>query len=220
MLDSSFKNTKSVDNATAFVRPQPGEAYLPGLYFPPVQWFRAAASCQQVTIAPDCPMVKHALQARTHIKASGGVLRLTVPTRAEHRQLGYASVQIDYQREWQRDHQRSIANYYRNSAFFEHYWPELEPILLHPHPTLRELNSALLEQLWRLLGWQVQLQTPAPDAGQPRLWLPKWTLEPACQPPGATHFEYYQLYGLFVPNLSILDLLFNEGPRARILLQN
>jgi hypothetical protein len=196
---------------------------LPALYLPPTGWFAVAAAVPRVQVVHHLPVWKGSLQMRCSLKVPpelGTTQRLTVPAQHPDKALGFGQLRISYTRPWQREHIRSVENYYRQAAYFEFYWPFLRTILETNYTYVRELNSALLEQIWHWLGLAPErLLWPRSPGALHEVRVPRWSLSPQGVPPQLPAATYYQLYGPFVPNLTVLDLLFHEGPWSIQVLQ-
>jgi WbqC-like protein family len=200
--------------------PQPA---LPVLYLPPLGWFAAAVAVPSVHLTHHLPVWKGSLQARCYLKVPenlGCTQRLTVPMQHDDKARGFAHLRVSHTRPWQREHLRGVENYYRQAAYFEFYWPFLKAILAQEHVYMHELNSALLERVWAFLGLDsARLIWPATPDADHGLRVPAWSLAANGAPPQLHYTPYYQLYGPFQPNMTILDLLFHEGPWSVEVLQ-
>lgn len=174
---------------------------------------------------------KQTYRNRAEVMTATGVRTLTVPIVWDHRaKMPIRSVCIDYTLPWQREHWRTLTAAYAAAPYFDHYAERLAPFYdpTYYHPaTLFELNSDLTTRLLGLLGLPGTLlvtdeyTAPAPldtaaAAGdfrdiishKSRLRRP----DPTFRAP-----EYYQVFAdrnPFAPNLSVVDLLFCEGPAA------
>lgn len=168
--------------------------------------------------------VKQSYRNRCEVMTTGGRTTLTVNTvkGSNLHKPAMKDVRIDYSKRWQHQHRQAILSAYANAPFFDHYWPELEPFFAQRHEFLRELNTGLLETILRLLGSDVRpvysetYVEPAPGltdlrdaiSPKPRLVRP----DPLFRPE-----PYWQVFCdrlPFEPNLSVIDLLFCEGPHA------
>lgn len=166
---------------------------------------------------------KQSFRNRCDILTANGVCSLIVPV---CQPSGYRSksgeVRIDYSKKWQHQHWHAILSAYRNSAYFEHYEECFAPFYTYRYELLAQLNQALQERIFSLLRIQTNVtysdhyQTDTPINEDFRDTLsPKTRLQ---QPdPYFSSVPYYQVFAErypFAENLSILDLLFCEGPSA------
>jgi hypothetical protein len=135
-------------------------------------------------------------------------------------------LKLDYKKPWVIQHQRAIISAYRTSAYFEYYQDELFEILDRKYERLFDLNLALIEFFIEKTGIKVDLRLTeeyniAPDIDdlrdvihpkRPNSILSELDLE-------KPYFQVFsQKYG-FQEDLSIMDLLFNEGPDSIMFLK-
>lgn len=201
---------------------RPDCAVVSTAYFPPVEYFMAAASAGRLLIEAHDSYIKQTYRNRCRIYACDGVLSLTVPVSLPFGSKEIGGAVIDYSKPWLQQHEMAIISAYRTSAFFEYYQDDIFPILdSRPH-LLAELNLSLISRLMALLGVRCEISLT-------REYLPAYPpgfldLRESIHPKKAVpeifrdRFKpYYQVfsdkYG-FIPGLSVLDLLFNEGPDA------
>ncbi len=213
-------------------------SYLPWLGF-----FEQLASVDTFVIYDDVQYTKNDWRNRNRIKTQHGVKWLTVPalTGGRFGEL-IKDVRIDDSKDWRKDHLATINFAYARAPFFGQYFPKLEKIILGSGDSLRELNLALIRWLAGELGIKTKIvlssELNIPNTGKTQ------RLIDICKQLGATYFYegaagrnyinesefnssgimiafqdykhpvYHQLYGDFVPHLSVIDLLFNEGPRS------
>lgn len=174
---------------------------------------------------------KQTYRNRAEVMTAAGVRTLSVPIGWDHRaKMPIREVRIDYTLPWQREHWRTLTAAYAAAPYFDHYAERLAPFYdsaTYRPETLWQLNEELTGRLLGLLGFPdgrtytedyrplVSLDAAA-EAGdfreiishKPRLKRP----DPSFAPP-----EYYQVFAdrlPFAPNLSVVDLLFCEGPQA------
>lgn len=132
------------------------------------------------------------------------------------------SVVVDYSRPWRLQHERAIMSAYGTSAFFEYYRDDILPVLDSCPERLLDLDVMLTEKLTGLLGIRCEIsctdsyvETYGPDFLDIRYALhPKKTVPEIFR---NRYRPYYQVFSErfgFIPGLSALDLLFNEGPDA------
>ena len=125
-------------------------------------------------------------------------------------------IAISYKEPWQQIHQRCLEAAYRKTPYFDYYFPYLEPAFTTKFETLIELNEFCLKFILKVLKINKEIIytedfVPISDEDDYRIKLSKWS-------PESTDFpKYYQVFEdrqPFVSNLSIIDLIFNEGPEA------
>jgi hypothetical protein len=167
---------------------------------------------------------KQTYRNRMEIHAANGKLVLSIPI--QH--LGfdghqhYKDVQIANEFAWQRNHWLSLKTAYQSSPFFEYYEDDLAPLYQQKYKTLLAFNKQVMETICELL----QLQAPQKTTQTYEKDSPHHDLRhliDAKTPKTTTVFEYTQVFSHkngFIPNLSILDLLFNMGPETVPLLKS
>ena len=199
-----------------------GYAVVTTAYFPPVEYFMAAAATGHLLIEDSESYVKQSYRNRCRIYACDGILSLTVPVSAQDGDRGIKSVRIDYSKPWLQQHERALVSAYRTSAFFEYYQDDVFAILDSRPQTLFELNTALTVKLLELLGLRCRvsfsggyIQEYGPDVLDLREAIhPKKTVPEMFRNRFKPYYQvFYEKFG-FIPGLSALDLLFNEGPNA------
>lgn len=164
---------------------------------------------------------KQSYRTRTKIATSTGVLQLTIPIKhnrgSKEHQL-YFEVCCENKFHWQRDHWRSLKVAYQTSPFFEYYEDHFESLYAQPYEKLIDFNLACHHTITECLQLEkevtyTQEYFKIPDDSIKDLrHLIVSKKEPVYPLP-----EYHQLFNDkhgYLSNLSILDLLFNEGPNA------
>lgn len=195
-------------------------------FLPSLEYFCALEPYEKIFVEKHEHFVKQSFRSRCYLNTSQGVESLVVPLTSKHGKVPVKDVKIDYSQRWQSIHWRTLGSAYRKSAFYEHFAPDLNRILLTPHTFLFDLNSELLSFCLTSLGWQKEISETACYEEQSRVAVsdlrsvitPKknYTTRDFYRP-----VPYYQVFGsTFVPNLSIVDLLFNMGPQAAGLIRS
>lgn len=202
-----------------------GMILLSCAYFPTVDYFMALASSDEIIIEGCENYQKQSYRNRCVIFASDGPLSLTVPVIKAPAHSKIRDIKIDYFYPWLLQHKRAIISAYRNSPFFEYYQDDIFAILDSKQEYLFDLNIKLTELLARLCGikWNFSVSKEyIPGNELPEAAMDyRERIHPKKQSPiidtGNELKPYYQVFSDkwgFKSNLSIMDLLFNEGPNS------
>ncbi len=201
---------------------------------PPVEYF--ALMAQEMAISEDKTISsslvwiegkenfqKQTWRNRSCIYASEGPLNLSYPILHEGRthKIPIQEIKIDYSEDWITQHKRAIISAYRNSAYFDFYSDELFAIFDSRLERLFDLNLQLIEFFIRKLMLVVDLRITTEYSFDGAIYGKDYRdiIHPKKQNTiladlgiEKPYFQVFaQKYG-FIPNLSVLDLLCNEGP--------
>ncbi len=167
--------------------------------------------------------VKQSFRNRYHILTANGVSALTVPVKSTGGlHVSTQDIRIEHGKPWLREHLRSIAAAYGSAPFFIHYIDEVEALLSTEAETLGDFFSQNFGKWCALLRIELPHEVSAvyvEDQFEEDLRLK--IKHPHVFPKKAVTAPYPQVFEdryAFTANLSILDLLFNEGPAASQLL--
>jgi len=194
-------------------------AVLPMFYLPPVEYFVLLNSYKPaVLIEKEEHFPKQTYRNRANIFSPDGVLALVVPVvKGSKTHTKIKDVKISYDFNWQRLHWQSLQACYRRSAYFEYYEDELAPFYEKTFAFLFDYNEQLLQFALKAIKLKVELNyTETYEAQYPSLD----DYRSAISPKKESEFDqkrYFQVFEErkgFQRNLSIVDLLFNQGPHA------
>ena len=210
-------------------------AILSTAYFPPIEYFAVMANSQQVYIQGGEMYQKQSYRTRCSINSANGVLVLTMPvlrsnsqadspeTKSTHK-VYIEDIHIDYSKPWVLQHKRAIEAAYMSSPFFEYYKDDIFPILDSNIDSLFELNLKLIKVIAELIGIDCKITVAKEYLTEDKLddiTDYRETIHPKRENTILESMKlnkpYYQVFTNkqgFVKNLSILDLLFNEGPNS------
>ncbi|SKA12422.1 WbqC family protein [Sediminibacterium ginsengisoli] len=167
---------------------------------------------------------KMSFRNRCVVAGSNGLIHLSVPLeKGRTQKIPTAEVRISYSQDWQQQHWRTIVSCYNRSPFFEFYAPWLEDFFRKKHEYLADMNQEILEWLARQLKILLPAKTVRPEDAAHAIDRRDYFLPKNFQQDDRKGDIFYtQVFADrigFQPNLSILDLLFCEGPASSGLLQ-
>ncbi len=189
-------------------------------YLPCIEYFARLARYKKVVLEGAEHYRKQTYRNRARVLTPQKVFTLSVPVlKAGGRQL-IREVKIDHSQGWLRDHWRTVSSSYGKAPFFPDYAPFFEKILFKKHRFLFDLNFDLLTNCLFLVG--LKINTDITSVYQPHSQRGLHDLRDTILPDKKNIIEekvifseYRQVFGNnFASNLTIIDLLFCQGPRA------
>jgi hypothetical protein len=158
--------------------------------------------------------IKQTGRSRCYILSANGPIQLSVPVSKPYGNKTLTKdVLISYATDWQRTHWKAIESAYASSAFFEDYARDIEQLIFSRKEFLQELDIASIQLVNSWLDLNIKLHLSDRFVEEENCKDHRKALEePVAVKP------YYQLFtapGNFYEGLSILDLIFSEGPMAR-----
>ena len=197
------------------------QAVICPAYLPNVPYFAWLCSQEFVNFVTDTNYQKQTFRNRTPIYGANGKLNLTIPiSHTGKEKIQENAVIISYEMNWQNNHWKSICSAYKSSPYFEFYEHDLALSFNEKTTTLFDFNIHLIEKIMLLIEHHFIFQKVAWNSKKhKRLDL---FLE-AKNPPLLEQEVYTQVFMKktgFLPNLSVLDVLFNLGPNCANYLKN
>lgn len=192
-------------------------------YFPSISHFVAMVKADSITFEVDDNFQKQTNRNRMYIFSPNGVQLLNIPVKHNkeaHQKM--RDVKLETAFNWQKQHFKSLEAAYRTSPFFEYFEDDLMPIFTKKHTFLIDLNYQTIEIVSKMLGFNL-IYTETTE------YFHTVNDKTDCRylingKKDTTQIELYkqvfeEKHG-FINNLSILDLLFNEGRHALQYLKN
>ncbi len=195
-------------------------------YFGSVQYIKQIATANSAVIDIHEPFKKMSYRNRTTIVSAQGPLLLTVPLQnGRDQKLPFHEVKISYSENWPSKHIKALSSCYKRSPFFEYYEDELSRLLKTEYPYLLDLNMQIVEWLSKVLKTQFNISktTEASSYLDPSFIDVRDTSNTSKLSQNIANQVYPQVFSdkiEFIPNASILDLLFCMGPSANIYLKD
>lgn len=178
-------------------------------YFGPVAWY-AELICNGAAVSTTDCFRRQTMRNRCRIATANGVQTLTVPCTLPPEARGgccdVTAVTVSDHGNWRHLHWKALEAAYGMSPFFDYYADDLRPLFEPEWDRLFDYNLEITRTMLRLLGAEM---TEVRLADAP-VTMPTESIPDA-------GVGYYQTFGRrhgFLPRMSILDLLCNEGPES------
>ena len=183
-------------------------------WFPPAEFFALLAKNSVVYLEACESYRKQTWRNRCRILTANGPMDLRVPVVHDGTRL-ITDIRVDWSTDWLRQAEYAIDSAYYSSPFFIYYRDELFALLDQRPDTLWEMNLSIIDFFCRKIGIAPEIIPTSdfvlsPEGDCRDLLSPK-------HPGPETVRPYWQVFKDkfgFVPGLSIMDLLFNEGPES------
>ena len=195
------------------------QVLLSTTYFGPVQWYQKLHRADVVHIEKWESFVKQTYRNRCLIATTNGVQALTVPVERGTSPL-IKDIRISDHGNWRHLHWNALQSAYGESPFFEYYQDDIRPFFEKRWDYLLDYNEVICEKMCELIDIQPKIAYSADFVAEPKEEADyRLAINPKHPAPDADFNPkpYYQVYSAkhgFLPNLSVLDLLFNMGPES------
>lgn len=184
-------------------------------YLPSIAWMRAALHCEEIMLEAHESWQKQSYRNRCYILGPAGPQFLNIPIVHNESKDSMGRVEISYTENWQHNHWQTIQSAYGTAPFFEVLAPELEPFYSQKTERLFDWNRDLLNLIFDWLQVKIPLgQTDEWQKGHPADFRESFHPKRPSRESFAPYPQVFDDQLPFAENLSVLDLLFNEGPAA------
>jgi hypothetical protein len=198
-------------------------ALLSTTYLGPIHYFTKFLLYTNICIEIYENYTRQTYRNRCIIFGANGKLSLSIPVlKGDEHKIRTKDIRIDYQKQWQKLHWKSIESAYRSSPFYEYYIDDITGFYRKKYDFLFDFNMEIIYTLLKMLDLNITIEfsdkfitnvndhfEDMRDLIHPkRSYRADQTFLPV---------EYTQVFNSkhgFIPNLSIIDLIFNEGPDA------
>ena len=190
-------------------------------YLAPVEYFQYLKTAGKVCIEQHEYYQKQTYRSRCRIATTNGIMDLSIPVEKRNHTL-IRDIRISEHSDWQTQHWRSIEAAYNSSPFFEYYADDFRPFFEKKWLFLWDFNMELLHKTLELLDIETEIlltETYKPQTGEETLDL-REIIHPKKEA-SIPLKSYYQVFATkfgFIPNMSIIDLLFNMGNESQLVI--
>ena len=198
---------------------------LTSTYLGNIQFYSKLVHFSEIWIEQHCHYTKQTYRNRCKIATANGVMALSIPTiKPATEKCKTKDIRIDNSQHWQQIHWRALEAGYNSSPFFEYYKDDFAPFYTNKFEFLVDYTFQLQSLVIALLELDCKVQltdayTTYDDALDYREAL---SAKKEIEDNDFVISSYYQVFENkfgFIPNLSILDLLFNMGNESILVLQ-
>lgn len=189
-------------------------------YLGSLEYFTLLSNYSKVVIDVGKKFEKKTFLNRAHFLTANKVQQLNVPV-SRSTNLPLKEAKIDYSHRWIKDHWGALYSGYGKAPFFEYFQEEIHDVWKKRLTFLVDLNLEMLALMIRMAQVPLEFEiseNPSIEGRDDfrRQINPK---KPFADRKIYQPIAYPQLFGdTFVSNLSIVDLIMNEGPNtAKIL---
>lgn len=190
-------------------------------YFPSLEFFSLIKNEKNILLDTHEHFEKQTFRNRCYILAADKPLPLSIPLLGVNKKIKTKDIKIDYIQKWQNQHWRAIKSAYGKSPYFEYYSDDVHDIIYTNHAFLIDINHDILTYCQRVLqlDFKIKYSENYVESKNDDFDDMKSVIHPKkafADRKIHVSLPYTQTFGSkFVPNLSIIDLIFCMGPESQ-----
>lgn len=192
-------------------------------YFGPIAYYQDILNCSKIRFEAFESWQKQSYRNRMYIDGPNGALMLNIPIVHQGGKQVYKDVKISYKDNWVNKHWQALKSSYNTSPFFEVLAPDIFKVMQEKPDFLFDLNLKLNQLIWQWLELKIEKEISSEWNAKPEFISDFRNIHHPKIPLLKNIEEYPQVFkhkAPFKSNLSILDLIFNEGPATYDYLKN
>jgi hypothetical protein len=197
-------------------------------FAPSIPWCYLYLAHERIWLEKQEHFVKSTFRNRCEIAGPQGVLTLSIPVEGgkDHRRLYRETLMVQDSR-WRKVHFQSLASCYRRTPYFEYFESDIQQLYNHPVNHLFDWNVVWLDWILAKMGITPRHTfTSVYEANPSRAFDARLAVRPGRRDEdffkdyvSPVYLQAFSSRVGFLPNLSVLDFLFHEGPRAHSLIE-
>ena len=187
-------------------------------YFPSISHYVAMMKAKTITFEVEDNFQKQSNRNRMYIYGPNGLQLLNIPVvNSSEKHQKYKDVKIDYSDDWQKNHSKSLEAAYRNSPFYEILEFDFLPVFEKNHKFLLDLNFQIFEIINDCLSVELSFSKTTEYFHKTNQFEDFRNIVNGKKDTfkNERYTQVFEEKEGFIPNLSVLDLLFNEGRCAK-----
>lgn len=188
-------------------------------YLPCIEYIHTLNAYDKVLFEAQEHFVKQTWRNRCRIYGANGPQDLILPVKNKSAKIPAKDIEIAYEENWPHNHWMSVHSAYRSSPYYDYYEEEIKGLFFKKEKYLFDYNLLWLDWITRTLKISIDyfLTEEYKHTVEPGFTDLRNTISPKKQT-GFIHPRYHQVFEEkhgFIPNLSVLDWIFNDLTGAR-----
>lgn len=188
---------------------------FPVFYFGPISYFGKLIQADDYEFEIHENFPKQTYRNRCYIQGANGKLRLAIPTKHNGKRA-MKDIEVSYDSNWQKEHFKSLVSAYQSSPYFEYYEDAIAKIYEKKEKFLLDINFKTLDFINSKLNLELNLKTTEAYQNYDKNSDLRNSFDAKSEPqtPMPEYMQVFEEKLGFMPDLSIIDLLCNEGPKS------